>query len=126
MLVERPVAVRKRGCGASNPFIRRSSSQFLLFARSVVRQRPTFFESTSRHSGVQRWRISSRFGPKEFRHALDMARGSLAEVSYGLVAAKELGYLKEADWASLEAIRDEASRVLWALLKAVSARCPPK
>jgi len=69
---------------------------------------------------------ASRFGPKEFRHALDIARGSLAEVSYGLVAAKELGYIKEAEWASLDAIRDEASRVLWALLKAVSARCPPK
>jgi hypothetical protein len=55
-----------------------------------------------------------------------MARGSLAEVSYGLVAAKALGYLKEAEWVTLEAIRDEASRVLWAFLRAVSARCPPK
>ena len=66
---------------------------------------------------------AGRLGPKEFRTGLNIARGSLAEVSYGLHAAKELGYMKDEEWALIEPIRDEASRVLWALLKAVSAKC---
>lgn len=66
---------------------------------------------------------AGRLGPKEFRKGLNIARGSLAEVSYGLHAAKDLGYLKEEEWKVIEPIRDEASRVLWALLKAVSAQC---
>jgi four helix bundle protein len=66
---------------------------------------------------------AGRLGPKEFRKGLNIARGSLAEVSYGLHAAKDLGYLKDEDWKLIEPIRDEASRVLWALLKAVSEQC---
>ena len=66
---------------------------------------------------------AGRLGPKEFRKGLNIARGSLAEVSYGLHAARDLGYLKEEEWQAIEPIRDEASRVLWALLQAVSKRC---
>ena len=69
---------------------------------------------------------AGKLGPKEFRKALDIAHGSLFEVSYGLHAARELGYLGEEEWKSIEPIRDETSRVLWALLKAVSARCSKK
>ena len=70
---------------------------------------------------------ASRRGPRELRKALDIARGSLAELGYGLVAAKALGYLSDDEWLQIEPIRDEASRVLWALLEAVSKRCggPP-
>jgi len=71
---------------------------------------------------------ASRRGPREFRKALDIARGSLAELSYGLVAAKALGYVAEERWAVIEPIRAETSLVLWALLEAVSKRCghPPR
>lgn len=71
---------------------------------------------------------ASRRGPREFRRALDIARGSLAELGYGLVAAKSLGYVTDDRWAVVEPIREETSRVLWALLEAVSKRCgrPPK
>lgn len=65
----------------------------------------------------------SRKGPREFRKALDIARGSLAELGYGLLAAKDLGYLDEPRWAALEPLREETSRVLWGLLQAVSKRC---
>ena len=65
---------------------------------------------------------ASRSGPREFRHFLDQARGSLAEVSYGLLAAKELGYLSEEAWAELERTRDETSRLLWGLLNAMALR----
>lgn len=66
---------------------------------------------------------AGRLGPKEFRKGLNIARGSLAEVSYGLHAAKDLGYLSDQDWAAIEPIRDETSRVLWGLLQAVSKKC---
>ena len=69
---------------------------------------------------------AGRLGPREFRKGLDIARGSLSELTYGLHVAKELGYLTAEDHATIEPIRDEASRVLWALLKAVSARCPKR
>lgn len=65
---------------------------------------------------------ASRSGPREFRHFLDQARGSLAEVSYGLLVAKELGYLGEEAWAELERMRDESSRLVWGLLSAMSLR----
>ncbi|MGB7212137.1 MAG: four helix bundle protein [Gemmatimonadales bacterium] len=65
---------------------------------------------------------ASRFGPREFRHFLDQARGSLAEVSYGIMAARDLGYLSATDWAELDALRDETSRVLWGLLNVISKR----
>jgi four helix bundle protein len=68
---------------------------------------------------------ASRRGAREFRRALDVARGSLAELSYGLVAAKALGYLSDQEWSTLEPIRDETGRVLWALLEAVSKRADP-
>ena len=66
---------------------------------------------------------ASRRGPRELRKALDIARGSLAELGYGLVAAKALGYVPEDRWAEIEPIREETSRVLWALLEAVSRQC---
>ena len=69
---------------------------------------------------------AGRLGPREFRKGLDIARGSRSELTYGLHVARELGYLTDEDHAAIEPIRDEASRVLWALLKAVSARCPKR
>jgi four helix bundle protein len=69
---------------------------------------------------------AGKLGPREFRKHLDIAHGSLFELSYGLHAAKDLGYLKEEEWAAIEPIRDETGRVLWALLKAVSTRCSGK
>ena len=69
---------------------------------------------------------AGKLGPKEFRKGLDIAHGSLYELSYALLAAREFGYLKDEEWKAIEPIRDETARVLWALLKAVSARCSKK
>jgi four helix bundle protein len=69
---------------------------------------------------------AGKLGPKEFRKGLDIAHGSLYELSYALHAAREFGYLSQEDWRVIEPIRDETARVLWALLKAVSARCSKK
>ena len=69
---------------------------------------------------------AGKLGPKEFRKGLDIAHGSLYELSYGLHAAREFGYLRDEDWARIEPVRDETARVLWGLLKSVSARCSKK
>jgi four helix bundle protein len=65
---------------------------------------------------------ASRSSPRAFRPFLDQARGSLAEIGYGLLVAKELGYLTPDAFTMLDAQRDEAARVLWALLAAVTRR----
>ncbi len=36
---------------------------------------------------------SARRGPREFRRFLDISLGSLAEVAYALIVARDLGYL---------------------------------
>jgi len=63
---------------------------------------------------------ASRRGPKQFRQFLDQARGSLAEAGYGLLAARDLGYLTADQWSTLDRLRDEVSRMLWSLLSSTS------
>ncbi len=48
-----------------------------------------------------------------------MALGSLAEVSYYLKLALDLGYLDRAEWGEVEALRDHAGRLTWGLNRAV-------
>jgi four helix bundle protein len=61
----------------------------------------------------------ARRGPKQFRRFLDFAIGSLAELSYLLVLARELGYLGRDKWGELEALRDHAGRLTWGLYSAI-------
>ena len=63
---------------------------------------------------------SAKRGPREFRRYLDIALGSTSELSYCLLLAKDLGYLKESEWLKLEKLRAEAGRLLWKLASAVS------
>lgn len=63
---------------------------------------------------------ASRLGPRQFRHFLDIARGSLAETSYGLVAARDLGYITKEQWTALDQLRDRLGRMLWGLLSSIS------
>lgn len=63
---------------------------------------------------------ASRLGPRQFRHFLDIARGSLAETAYGLVAARDLGYVTKEQWTTLDQLRDKVSRMLWGLLSSMS------
>jgi four helix bundle protein len=65
---------------------------------------------------------ASRAGPRAFRPFLDQARGSLAEVGYGLLVARDLGYLTPEAFRVLDTARDETARVLWALLAAITKR----
>jgi four helix bundle protein len=62
---------------------------------------------------------SARRGRREFRHGLDIAYGSLAELGYALRTARELGYITPEEHRQLETKRTEASKTLWGLLNSV-------
>ena len=61
----------------------------------------------------------ARFGTGEFAHALSMALGSLAEVDTLLCIAADLRYAAEPELASLNALRERASRVTFGLQRKV-------
>jgi four helix bundle protein len=65
---------------------------------------------------------ASKRGTREFRRFLDIALGSLAEVSYLLRFSRDYGLLSEESWLDLEAVRSEAGRLTWNLYYAVSRR----
>jgi len=65
---------------------------------------------------------SAKRGPAEFRRYLDIALGSLSELSYTLRLSLKLGYLSEPDWQGLDALRGSASRLTWRLYAAVSRK----
>jgi four helix bundle protein len=65
---------------------------------------------------------SAKRGTGEFRRYLDIAIGSLSEVSYLLHVARRLEYMSEMQWQELDTLRSGASRLTWLLYKAVSLR----
>jgi len=58
---------------------------------------------------------SSRKGRNEFRHFLDIALGSLAEVEYALEVALELNYVKPDAFATIESQQRRAQFLTWKL-----------
>jgi four helix bundle protein len=62
---------------------------------------------------------STRQGSREFRRFLDLARGSLSETKYLMLVAKELGYVIQEDYAKLEPLMEEASKVTWGLYASI-------
>ena len=65
---------------------------------------------------------SAKRGSREFRRFLDISLGSLSELSYILLLARDLGYLKAENWGEVEAIRDHAGRLTWGLYRALAAK----
>ena len=62
---------------------------------------------------------SAKKGSREFRRYLDISLGSLAELSYCLLLARDLGHLALSDWERLENLRTAAGRLLWKLHRSV-------
>jgi four helix bundle protein len=58
---------------------------------------------------------SAKRGSKEFRRYLDIANGSLSELSYILLIARDLKYLTNPEWENLEELRANAGRLTWKL-----------
>ena len=67
---------------------------------------------------------SAKRGNGEFRRFLDIAIGSLSEVSYTILLAKDLGILDLKEAEQLEHLRSTTSKLTWGLYKV--ARAPSK
>jgi four helix bundle protein len=63
---------------------------------------------------------AAKRGTREFRRFLDIALGSLAEVSYLLRFSRDYGLLGQDSWATLETLRARTGRLTWSLYSAVS------
>ena len=61
----------------------------------------------------------ARLGPRELRHFLDIARGSLAELSSLLTLARDRGLLEPAEWQALDEQRQRVGRLVWGLLRSL-------
>ena len=62
---------------------------------------------------------SAKRGPREFRRYLDIALGSLSELSVTLRLAHDLGLLTADAWGNLEQLRNHAGILVWRLYRAV-------
>ena len=56
---------------------------------------------------------SAKRGSRELRRYLDIALGSLSEVSYLLRFTRDRGILHEADFKALDDLRNQAGRLTW-------------
>ena len=65
---------------------------------------------------------SAKRGAKEFRRYLDIANGSLSELSYILRIARDLHYLEKMEWENLEKLRSNAGRLTWKLYDSMKPR----
>jgi len=65
---------------------------------------------------------SAKQGPREFRRYLDIALGSLAELSYTLRLSRQLRLLSDEQARELDQLRVNASRLTWALYEAVRGK----
>jgi len=64
---------------------------------------------------------SAKRGTKDFRRFLDIALGSLAELSYCLRLASDLKLIR-GDGVELEQLRNDAAATTWGLYKAIAGK----
>jgi four helix bundle protein len=67
---------------------------------------------------------SAKRGVREFRRFLDISIGSLAELSIAFRLARDMEYLEEAAWNSLENQRKRAAFLIWKLYRSLGERGP--
>jgi four helix bundle protein len=65
---------------------------------------------------------ASKRGPREFRRYLDIARGSLSELSYLLRFSKDCGILDDPTFAFVDELRDRAGKVTWGLYASLAEK----
>ena len=61
-------------------------------------------------------------GAREFRRYLDISLGSLSELSYTLLLARDLNILSGENWQKLDEIHRRAGGITWLLYKSLSNR----
>ena len=59
-------------------------------------------------------------GARELRRYLDIALGSISELSFALQLARDLGYLTQDGWEDLESARNHAGVLLWKLYRSIA------
>jgi four helix bundle protein len=62
---------------------------------------------------------AARHGRREFARFLGISLGSLAELSCLLLFSRDRGLCDEAEWCSLEALRDQTGRLVYGLYNRV-------
>ena len=67
---------------------------------------------------------AAKRGRREFRRFLDIALGSLSEVSYLLRFSRDRELLTHQAWESLESLRNRAGQLTWRLYCAISRDAP--
>jgi four helix bundle protein len=65
---------------------------------------------------------AAKRGPAELRRFLDIALGSLSELSYFARLARDLEFMTTSDWEEFERIHAEAGKTTMGLYKAVARR----
>lgn len=68
---------------------------------------------------------AAKRGPREFRRYLDIARGSLSELSYLLLFSRDLGVLDEETFLALSELRHKAGRLTWGLYASLAPTRSP-
>jgi four helix bundle protein len=68
---------------------------------------------------------AAKRGPREFRRYLDIARGSLSELSYLLRFSKDRGILNVETFEALDELRNRAGKVAWGLYASLSRTKSP-
>ena len=63
---------------------------------------------------------SAKRGSRELRRYLDIALGSLSEVSYLLRFTRDRGVLSEVDFKTLDDLRDQAGKLTWRFYSSLS------
>jgi len=63
---------------------------------------------------------SHRLNTGEFRQFVGIARGSAGELKYGLMVARDLGYISEKDYAPRRTELDDIAKMLMGLAKSLS------
>ena len=68
---------------------------------------------------------AAKRGPREFRRYLDIARGSLSELSYLLLFSKDIGVLNDQIFQHLTELRTKVGRLTWGLYSSLDPRRLP-
>ena len=62
---------------------------------------------------------TAKRGPRELRRFLDTALGSLSEMSYAILAVRDLALVSDNDWKRLDELRRKAGKLTWGLYRHV-------
>jgi four helix bundle protein len=68
---------------------------------------------------------SAKKGRREFRRFLNISLGSISELTYILLLARDLGYISREVWGEMEAMRDHAGRLTWGLYRSLERELKP-